>query len=499
MRWRAFITILTAAALAVLGGCSAPNVPRAEENARFKTYLIDLAKQVNIDPARPLTMGQCENLALANSLNLSVQNLTYRLQDDKVALSLVTGLPNFSLNYNEQERSNPNRVLTPTGTGSSVATTINNQYTRNLAVQAVLPVLDFGLTYYSYRMAVDGKKQEYLTIQRAEQLLRRDVRIAYTRHAGAIRQRQLADIAYQAAEQVLKSARSLEREQLSVPADTAQVEAAVAQAGLDLAQAKNSVRQTHLVLSQLMSLPPEVDFSIISDLPPLPSQPTEQDVKGWEERSLVARPELYVQDLERQIAASDVRRQASEFFPHLDLTASFNWSNLLGAVNPAFFLGGFQVTHSLLDSTASIWRYQMAQRETDVQKAQSLLVMLGVLYEVDFSALQVANAYETVQAAQVLDRSRRAALNRVISLYREGIESESGAARALADLTTQATLLDQSETEYFVAWHQLEAAVLPEEPLTQPATQPASQPTSQATSQAASQPTSLPVLQGVLP
>jgi outer membrane protein TolC len=299
-------------------------------------------------------------------------------------------------------------------------------------------------------------------------------------------------MAYQASGQVLRTAKSLERAELAVPADTALVEAAVAQAGLEAAQASNDVRQTHLVLSQLMNLAPSVAFTIDPALPMLPPPPKGDEVAAWEDRALAVRPELAVQDLERQVSASTVRRDASAFFPHLDATGSFNWSNAFLAANPTFFLGGFQVTNSLLDGGATLFRYNQARRQADVEKQRTLLVSLGVLYDVDFAALRVSQNYDTVQAAGKLESSRRAALNRTISLYREGLEDEAGAARSLADLTAQATTLDQSQTEYLVSWHVLEAAVLPERPLAPSITsQPATAP---SPTQGLSLPTTLPSL-----
>ena len=74
---------------------------------------------------------------------------------------------------------------------------------------------------------------------------------------------------------------------------------------------------------------------------------------------------------------------------------------------------------------------------------------------------------------------RREALARIITLYNEGLEDEAGAARSLADLSIQATALDQAQTACLAAWYQLEAAALPEvSPTAQAATQPASQPAS---------------------
>jgi outer membrane protein TolC len=456
-----------------LAGCDRA-VQRDAEASRFRQYLSRQAEVVKIEPQTPLTMAQTEEIALHNSLGLAVSRLALKVQDESVKLALSSGLPDASLNYSEAYRSNAALAKIEGGGTTPVA----DRTQRNLTVAAVAPVLDFGLTYYSYRIAVNRKAQDVLLIKRAEQTLRRDVRVAYTRHAGAIRQERLSSLALQASEEVLRAAKALEREQMTVPADTALVQAAVAEARVDLARLHSRVRQSHLVLSQLMSLGPEVAFSIDPGLPTLPAAPSLENVAAWEDLALARRPELFVQDLQLRNSANVVRREASAFFPQLDLTGSYNGSNNSQAVNPAFFLGGFQVTHSLLDGGRTIWRYSAARRQRDVEREQSLLVSLGVLYDVDFAALRAGELYETVQAAAALESSRRLALDSIISLYREGMQYEAGAAQSLAALTSQATALDLAQTEYLVAWHELDAAVLPDEPMaplaaSRPATAPA--------------------------
>lgn len=470
------------AALMLVGGCAnAPAVERQAEVKRFQDYLTTQRQQLKIDPTTPLSTKQCEELALANSLALRVRQLSLRLQDEEVRLALAGGLPKASLAYTNTQRNN--KALSQ-GEPGQAPIEMSDRHQQNLAVQAIMPVLDFGLTYYSYQIALDRRRQERLLLTRAEQLLRRDVRVAYARHAGAIRQERMSDTANQAAQAVLRVAKNLEREQMTAPADTALVEAALAEATLQLSLARQSVQQTKLSLSQLMSLGPGIDFRIDESLPALPPAPTAQLVQRYEEQALLARPELAVQDLERHASANAVKRDASEFFPRIDATAGYNWSNSSQLVNPSFFLYGIQVTHSLLDGGATIFRYQRAKKTADVESARTLLLSLGILYDVDLRALQVRQAQETVHAAAALEKARRAAFERIISLYKEGLEDEAGAARSLADLTIQATALDRAQTDYQVAWHELEAAVLPESSATsQPTTQAAA--TEPATAEAA--------------
>ncbi len=468
---RTFITILTLAA-AVLAGCGPDPVHRKDELATFRGYLNQQVADVKIDPNIPLTPRQCEDLALAGSLDLRVRLTALQLQDDAVRIALSNGMPKGTAAYGETLRSNANLVEK-----GGVVSEVAERHQKFGAVQAVMPALDFGVTWYAYQIALDRQRQEALLVDRSIQLLRRDVRIAYARHAGARRQERNATIAYQAGLQVLRVAKSLENARMTVPADTALVEAAVAQANLELAQTRQRVQESHLLLSQMMSLPPGVEFTIDDALPASPPVPTAQQVAELEEGALQSRPELAVQDLGRRISASSVRKEMAAFFPHVDLNASFNWTGAAGVVNPAWFVGGFSVTHSLLDGGATLWRYNQAKTTVEVEKQRSLLVSLGVLYDVEFRALRVRLAADQMTAARTLEASRRAGLDRIVSLYKEGLEDEAGAARSLADLTTQAVLLDQAQTEYLVAWHELEAAALPKaSPSAAAATQPTSKP-----------------------
>jgi outer membrane protein TolC len=466
-------------AASLLIGCDVSRVQREQEINRLHAYLDQQKQRLQIDPNRPLSMARCEELAVANSLDLRVRNMSLQLQDDQVRLAMVGALPRGSFAYDRSTRSNPALVKQ-----YGFVAEMEDRTTERLSIQGMLPVLDWGLTYYSYQIAKDRRRQEELLVARAEQLLRRDVRVAYALHAGAIRQERLAGLAHQAAGQVLRVAKSLERAKMTVQADTALIEAALAQAALELSLASRRVQETHLSLSQFMSLPPGVRFVIDDALPDLPAPPTGPQVAALEDRALRARPELAVQDRQRDISAHAVRRDLAAFFPRVDLTGSFNWTSTSLLVNRDFFLGGFQVTHSLLDGGAAVFRFDVSRKTASIEKERSLLAYLGVLYDVELRALRVQEAHETVQASGVLERSRREGLNRVISLYKEGLEDEAGAARSLADLTIQSTALDRAQTDCLVAWYELEAAALPEAPLVPPpdgaASRPASRPASQS-------------------
>ncbi len=469
-RWFIGMALLTG--LLATGCRNAPQVRRNDEVERFKNYLQSQRQDIQEQSAGTWSVARCEWLALSNSLDLRVRRLTLDLQDEQVKLALSQGLPKASAGYSAQERSNDALI----GTGNGQPQTTEDRRTQYASVSGMVPVLDWGATYYSWQIARDRRTQERLALRRTVQVLIRDVRVAYVRHAGAMRQQVLAQQAYQAAEQVLRVARSLEKAQLTVKADTALVEAALAQAKLELTLSAQRIRQTHLDLAQLMALPPGVEFAISMALPALPVSPTPQAVRFWEQSALENRPELWSQDLQRHISANNVKREAAAFFPRLDLVGSYNWSSNSQVVNKSYLVGGIQVSHSLLDGGATLWRYSQAKKTLSVEEQRTLLLSLGVLYEVQLRALRLQQALETVDASAALESARRRGMERVISLYKEGLEDEAGAARSLADLTIQSTALDQAQTETLVVWHELEAAALPPwPPATQPATASAAQ------------------------
>ena len=146
------------------------------------------------------------------------------------------------------------------------------------------------------------------------------------------------------------------------------------------------------------------------------------------------RPELWSQDLERHIAAADVRRSFAAFFPRLGGTSSSTWSSNTRLVHPSFFKGGIVVAQSLLEGGAIAARYRRAQGQQRVEKERALLVGMSVLYDVDLRVLELIRAHDGLIAAEKLVAAQEALLDAdVRSAHREGLESGADLARALGD------------------------------------------------------------------
>ncbi len=457
-------------ALAGMGGCNAPLVDRAAEMQRFQAEMRQRADGLEIKPGAVLSVKECEELALRNNLNLAVSRLGLRLADDQVRLAMAGALPHANAGYNYTRRSNASAV-----SFGGTELSMEDRTQESFSLAATVPVLDYGMTYYAWQIAKDQRAQQRLLLVRAGQELRRDVRIAYARHAGALRQIKLSGINLKAAEAVLRVGESLEREALATHAEVAILRAALAQTQVDLTVAQRKVAETRLGLMQLLSLPPDMAIAIEEKLPELPVPPAAEALAGLEDHALLVRPELQVQDLQRHISANAARREVAAFFPRLDANGSFNWTSNSFMANPAFMLYGFSVASSLLDGGSQIWRYGLAQKTRTVEEERTLLLSLAVMYDVNLRALMLQRDRETIHALEVTEEARKKAFEEIYSLYMAGLETEAGTAKALAELNMQSLGVDRAQTDYLVTWYQFQDATLAEEPAPTPpnSTQPA--------------------------
>jgi outer membrane protein TolC len=454
-----------------LAGCNAPPVERTAEMKRFQTEIKGRADSFKLVPGAVISMKECEDIALKNNLSLAIQQLTLRLEDDKVRLALSGGLPHFSANYDYSRRSNSSAAKF-----GNQEIEMQDRTQENFTLAATIPVLDYGMTYYAWQIARDQRTQQQLLLKRAAQELKRDVRIAYARHASALRQVKLAQVNVAAAEQVLKVSETMEREALATHAEVAVVRATMSEVQVELTVEQRKVEETRLQLLAFMSLPPNTAIVVDETLPELPTPPTDELVANLEEHALLLRPEMQVQDLQRHISANTVRHEVAAFFPRVDANGAFNWSNSSMAVNPAFLLYGFTVASSLLDGGSQIWRYGLADKERTVQEEQTILLSLGVMYDVNLRALQLQRDRETIKSLVAMEEARRKAFEEILSLYKAGLQNEAGTAQALSQLNVQSQSVDRAQTDYLVTWYQFQDATQAEEPVTPPATAPATAP-----------------------
>ncbi|HYC76439.1 MAG TPA: TolC family protein, partial [Planctomycetota bacterium] len=438
------LLIAAPALAAVLGACRSERFDRVAEARRAEVEtaaraeaegFAPVGREATMDgalgkaPARILTLAECERIAVRNNLAYRTRLLETRLSDEQARSALSALLPRGTAELTAKRRSNEPLVAAGTGVAA-----FEDQETRAFSLGLILPIFDFGATWYAWSAAQDVRDQERLAATRARQTLIRDVRVAYAQLAGALRDVELTQAEVAAAAEAHRTARSLEREGLSTAADTSFVEARAASAELGFTLARRDLLLARSALARTLSIPVWSDFGVDPKLPDPPPPPrTAGEVQDLERAAVLARPELHAHDLERSIADARVRRAFAEFFPRLDATPDFDWSSNSRVVNPAFFTGGLTVAHALLDGSATLSRYRAAGAQVDVERERALLVAMSVTYEVDLRVLELSRAWDGIAAGERLVEAQERLAREVRAQHREGLGSGADLARAVAD------------------------------------------------------------------
>lgn len=445
---------LVVALLLPIAGCGHTRISREAEEARFEADRTAREARLALSPDRLLSLAECESLALANSLEYATTLLEARVRDEEVRGARAALLPSGGAEFDVTARSNEPLLKTPGGVAA-----LGDQETAIARVNAALPILDFGATWQAYRIAQDRRDRARLLAERARQTLLRDVRVAYTRAAAASRAVGLLEAEVGAFDEALRVAGSLEREGLAARADTAFVKAALARAELDLAVARSDERLLRARLSRTMSAPATAVYRLElapSAAPRLPERI--EEVRALEDAALRRRPEVGAQVLARDEASAEVRRAYAAQFPRITGSLDFEWSTDSQLVNPSFVLAGLSVAQALFDLPVTIARRRVAQRAEAVEAHRTLVVSMGVVYEVDFRLLELARARDAFAARAAQVEAQERLLEVVTSRHREGLETTAERMRAQADLHAARRAQDSALADAAVAGYELRAA-----------------------------------------
>ena len=440
-----------AGGLLVLAGCRTPMPDRAEETQRFRDEMQRRVAELKIDAKVPLAADRCVEIALRNSLDQRVRELRAGMQDARVKQSLSDALPKVTVGMFDSRKDKPPMMDL---FGSQIA--MEDQETRGASLQAVVPVLDWCTTYYAWQIAKDRRQQELLMVERARQQLVRDVRASHARLAGAQRQEKMARIAVLAAQEMVKIARSVEREGLDSHASTAAVEAGQAQVVQVWTGLRRNVEQARLRLSQVMSLPSGVAFTVEDTLPEARPLPDPATLPQFADRALAFRPEMWVQDRQRHASDASVKKAVADFLPNLNLNGSYNWTSASLLVDHTYFAWGSQLSQSLLNGGKNWQNLSLAKQDRKVEEERTLLLSMGILYEDDYGILQLLATHDAMTARKTVASARFEEMKMIASRYRQGLETGGEAARGLANLYMAYLDLDRDQTDYQVAWLDLE-------------------------------------------
>ncbi|MCX7804736.1 MAG: TolC family protein [Planctomycetota bacterium] len=443
--------LAVAMAIHAAGCLSAPRLKRSEEDMRIRRELAE--RRERFYDGRPLGIAECENIAIENNLDYRIALLQADIQDEIRSAARAGFLPKVDAEYRIMRRSNE-----PLISMGRQEIAFQDRQIQSFQASGLLTLLDFGLTYFAYQNAKDRREQVLLLTWRARQTLLRDVRIAYANHVAAMRRARCLEASEKAAREALRVATVLEREGMATPASREALAAALKAAETNLANARRQCLATRMVLTGHLGFTPDTNVLVRDELPP--DQPPPANVIGLAESGLAKRPELFVQDLARRIAANDVRSSVAEFFPRVTGILNFNWSDASKEVNPAYFMWGLSIAQNLFSGGATLFKHRVMKINVRIEDERALLAAMAVMYETGFRWLECLSRYDALALAEKRAASESAALAEVEAHLREGVATLADKLAVEARLQAARGDIEAARAAYLQSLEELEAACL---------------------------------------
>jgi outer membrane protein TolC len=283
-------------------------------------------------------------------------------------------------------------------TGSSTSTTT----TARVSLSQV--IFDFGKTFASTDAARRLAEQSQEDVELQRQLVTQTVKESFTNINFAQRLIRVQEQAVERANLNLRSARGFFEVGTRPKSDVARAEVDVANARVDLIRARNAERLARVALNTAMGIPADTPTQVQDNLV---YQPITLDRSKLLATALAQRPEYKQVQLKVSEAEARARRAFRDFFPDVTGTgfiganrADFNTRNGRSDFNEIWELA-VQLSWTLYDGGNRIARFRESKVNVEGAQARVRASALDISREVEQAAINVNEADERIQAAQV--------------------------------------------------------------------------------------------------
>jgi outer membrane protein len=469
-----------------LGGGQLPPVDK---------YVVGTAKppQVPGSETIDMTLEQAIQIALDHNLSLQVAKLNPQIQDYALEGARAVFVPTLTASYNYNNASKPSnnvqegRLTTQTavntGTvgisqsvpwyGGNYNVNFSNNRTANNALSTVLPLAFNSSLLFSYtqplwqNLKIDANRASIQTNQIQRQIVdiqllttientKATVRSSYWALKAAIEKIEISKRAEDLAQKLYDNDKTQVTIGTMAEIDTAQPEAALAQAQGSTLAAEIAWQQADLAFKQLLVGGPDDDLlkKTINpvDIPTVGSEPN-LNIPGAVQQALIDRTDI--QQAVKGLEQTDLSFKLSQnqIHPQLNLTGGFTQAGQGGptAANPTNGFG--TALSSVFGFSLPTWTigtnftYQLgmqankaalarAQLSYDQQKANLKVTQLGVVADVTGAGLNVQNTYKQYLAAQKARVAQEAATNAEQTKFTVGLSNNFNVVTQQNNLTS---------------------------------------------------------------
>lgn len=325
-------------------------------------------------PSHPLSLGEILECVLSKNLELLVQNELLFINEKMSMTDRLRMMPSLSFNSENKWR---NKYRGDVGRNQFNP---KNDHRNNIGVSA--DILEMALAHSQYQKAKINEQIVQQRVARLKQNLIQRTISAYLR--AYVMQKS----ALECSDLIRELAKA--RKDWAKQREIGNVDNMVAlEAEKQLFDAEGRLhsftKEAKILkrgeLPTLMGLPPGVEL----ELAPLDEslfQLLELDIKVLEEKALVHRPELYINDLEEQIAQEQVRRAFIDMLPGVSLGNTYNYDSNKNYTNNNWHELTFRVVYDLFSIPSKCKKREVAKQEArkaeKARETQTIAVLLQV-------------------------------------------------------------------------------------------------------------------------
>jgi outer membrane protein len=351
---------------------------------------------------KALTQDEAVAIALETQPSILARLLDYSAAAFRVDQALAPLLPQLTGTYSTQRDQNSTFGLLTTGTRvPRVVQTHTTTTTGRVSISQT--IFDFGKTFASTDAARRLAEQAQEDVELQRQLVTQTVKESFTNINFAVRLIRVQEQAVERADLNLRSARGFFEVGTRPKSDVARAEVDVANARVDLIRARNAERLARVALNTAMGIPAETPTQVQDNLV---YQPLTIDRTQLLSKALAQRPEYKQTQLKVSEADARARRAFRDFFPDVTGTGFIganraDFTRTSGRPFNEIWELAVQLSWTLYDGGNRIARLREAKANVEAAQARVQASALDISRDVEQSYINVNEADERIQAAQV--------------------------------------------------------------------------------------------------
>lgn len=463
-------TLALLTTISLIGGCAVIPEPTTPSEVQERVSA-DLGKMyADQEPIRTaIRFEEAVARALKYNLDFRLKLMESALASGQAELVSYDMLPSLLASAGYLSRNNyyvTNSVNIYTGK-TTVADSTSQDKDRQVAAAAFSwDLLDFGVGYFRARQMGNEFLIAEERRQRVIQNILQDVRGSYWRALGAQRLQSKTQALNEKATRALEMYRKAEKEGVVPHRETLDSQRVMLDTVLLLSQRQQDLEIAKRELAALMSVPPDVPFTLV-DTPETALPPVPGNERKLEEMALLTRPELREEDYRTRVTADQVRAKMLTFLPNLGLSTNPQYDSNQFNLYPNWIDSGIRLSLNLLRLPAIPAMLSAGEAEVKVDEARRMALSMAILTQVRIAIERyrlTLQDYNLSRQSQELDQ-------RLAANARASLESETGGELDLIRANTRElnseyaryTALASAQTAYGRIYNSVGLAVLPAE------------------------------------